>query len=397
MKIVFSTDNYWPRISGMAVAIDAFKDGLADLGHQVYILAPDYPNAGEFDKKVVNAYIRRIPSIRLFFLEEDRFVSPFQKRAIFTALRSIRPDIIHVHTEFSMGKYSSQYAKKYNIPLIFTAHTYWEEYANYISFLPKFVIKKVGENIRNLPFKYDGLITVPSSAMKKVLLSYGEESAITVIPTGIVEDEFSGATKKNKTEIGKIADINIDFRNKYILLFVGRIGIEKNIDFLIEVVAKIIKIIPNVVFLIVGDGPYREDLQKKIKQKKVDHCIFFTGYIKREKLKYMYTYADVFIFASKTEAQGLVIIESMQCGTPVVAVGEMGIKDIMGNNLGGFMVEDNLVEFCEKTLLLLQDQNIYQQKSREALQYAGKWNNHTSALKMQAVYQSVLPAGRQRI
>ena len=75
-------------------------------------------------------------------------------------------------------------------------------------------------------------------------------------------------------------------------------------------------------------------------------------------MKYLYTYADVFIFASKTEAQGLVIIESMQCGTPVVAIGEMGIKDIMSNNLGGFMVEDNLDEFCQKTLLLLKDKNI---------------------------------------
>ena len=390
MKIIYSTDNYWPRISGMAVSIDALKDGLANLGHEVYVFAPDYPNASEFDKKVGNASIFRFPSIKLFFLEEDRLVSPLQKRAVFAAMRSIKPDIIHVHTEFSMGIYSSQYAKKHNIPLIYTAHTYWEEYADYISFLPDFIIKRAGANMRNLPFKYNSLITVPSSAMKTVLLSYGKEKPITIIPTGIVKDEFSGVTKKNKSEMGKIANINIDFRNKIILLFVGRIGIEKNIDFLIDVVAKIIQIIPNVVLLIVGDGPYKENLQKRIKQKKVDHCIFFTGYIQREKLKYMYTYADVFIFASKTEAQGLVIIESMQCGTPVVAIGEMGIRDIMGNSLGGFMVEDNLDEFCQKTLLLLRDKDIYQQKSREALQYAGEWNNETSALKMQALYQSVL-------
>jgi len=390
MKIIYSTDNYWPRISGMAVSIDALKDGLANLGHEVYVFAPDYPNASEFDKKAGNASIFRFPSIKLFFLEEDRLVSPLQKRAVFAAMRSIKPDIIHVHTEFSMGVYSSQYAKKHDIPLIYTAHTYWEEYANYISFLPNFIIKKVGANLRNLPFKYDGLVTVPSSAMKTVLLTQCKQKPIRIIPTGIVMDEFGGVTKKNKCEIGKIANLNIDFRNKFILLFVGRVGIEKNIDFLIDVVAKIIQIIPNVVFLIVGDGPYREVLQKKVKQKKVDHCIFFTGYIQREKLKYMYTYADVLIFASKTEAQGLVIIESMACGTPVVAIGEMGIKDIMGNNLGGFMVEDNVDEFCQKTLLLLKDKNIYQQKSREALQFAGDWNNETSALKMQALYQSVL-------
>jgi glycosyltransferase involved in cell wall biosynthesis len=396
MKIIYGTDNYWPRISGMAVSIDALKDGLVKLGHEVYVFAPDYPNASELDKKAGNASIFRFPSIKLFFLEEDRLVSPLAKRAVFAAIRSIRPDIIHVHTEFRMGVYSSQYAKKHNIPLIYTAHTYWEEYVDYISFLPNFVIKKFGANLRNLPFKYDGFITVPSSAMKEVLLSYSKKKPIRIIPTGISMKEFCGVTQKNKWEIGKIANIDIDFENKSILLFVGRIGIEKNIDFLIEVVVKLKQTVPNVVFLIVGDGPHREVLQKKVKQKEADNYIFFTGYIQREKLKYLYTYADVFVFASKTEAQGLVIIESMKCGTPVVAIGEMGIKDVMGRNLGGFMVEDNVDEFCEKTLLLLKDKCIYQQKSREAVQYADEWTSETAALKMQNLYYSVLQKDRKQ-
>ena len=374
----------------MAVAIDAFKDGLSNLGHEIYIFAPEYPNARAFDERVADAKVLRFPSIKLFFLEEDRVVSPLQKRRVFSALRSINPDIIHVHTEFGMGIYPSQYAKKHNIPLIYTAHTFWEEYVNYISFLPSFIIKKFGENLRSLPFKYDGFITVPSSAMKAVILSHSNRKPITVIPTGIIKEQFSGVVKKNKCEMGKITRIDIDFKNKHILLFVGRIGIEKNIDFLIASVEKIVQVVPDIVLLIVGDGPYREELQKKVKQKRLDHCIFFTGYIQREVLKYIYTYADVFVFASKTEGQGLVIIESMQCGTPVVAIGKMGVRDLMGDNLGGFMVDDNLDDFCGKTLLLLKDTNTYRQKSREALQFAERWNNKTSALKMEALYRSVL-------
>jgi glycosyltransferase involved in cell wall biosynthesis len=231
--------------------------------------------------------------------------------------------------------------------------------------------------------------------MKDVLLSYSKKKPITIIPTGISMKEFSGVTGNSKCEVGKITNLDIDFDNKSILLFVGRIGIEKNIDFLIETVVKIKKTIPNVVFLIVGDGPHRETLQKKVKQNNADNYIFFTGYIQREKLKYLYAYADVFIFASKTEAQGLVIIESMKCGTPVVAIGEMGIKDVMGRNLGGFMVEDNIDEFCEKTLLLLKDKYLHQQKSREARQYADEWTNETSALKMQDLYNSVLQKDKE--
>ena len=390
MKIIYSTDNYWPRISGMAVAKDAFKDGLANLGHDVYIFAPDYPNAEQFDKKAGNTGVFRFPSIKLFFLEEDRLVSPLQKRAVFNSMGSIKPDIIHVHTEFSLGVYSSQYAKMHNIPLVYTAHTYWEEYVNYISFFPNFMIKKVGANLRNLPFKYDGVITVPSSAMKSVLFSYSKKKPITIIPTGIVKDDFYGVRKKNKHELGKILNVNFDFHDRFILLFVGRVGIEKNIDFLIEVVVKIKQVVPNVVLLVVGDGPYREHLQKKVRQKKVEHFILFTGYIQREKLKYIYTYADVFVFASKTEGQGLVLIESMLCGTPVVAIGEMGTKDVMADNQGGFTVQDNIDEFCQKTLLLLRDERIYQQKSRGARKYAAEWSNVSSALKMQALYQSLL-------
>ena len=192
MRIVFSTDNYWPRISGMAVAIDALTDGLTELGHEVYVLAPEYPNARDFDEKRRDSNIIRFPSIKLFFLEEDRLVSPLQKRAVYHAIRSVNPDIVHVHTEFSMGVYASQYAEKHDIPLIYTAHTYWEEYVNYISFLPNFLIRKFGENLRNLPFKYDCFITVPSSAMKTVLQSYSNKKPIRIIPTGIVKKEFGG-------------------------------------------------------------------------------------------------------------------------------------------------------------------------------------------------------------
>ena len=317
-------------------------------------------------------------------------VSPLQKRAVFAAMSSIEPDIIHVHTEFGMGVYSSQYAKKQGVPLVYTAHTYWEEYVNYISFLPNFVIKKIGEKLRSLPFKYDGTITVPSSAMKAVLSAYGDRQPIDIIPTGIAKEDFNGVSKDEKVEIRKILDLDVDLDKKHILLFVGRVGIEKNIDFLIEALARIRQTLPNVVLLVVGDGPYKDELQRKARHRGVDHCIVFTGYIPRKKLKYIYAYADVFLFASKTEGQGLVIIESMLCGTPVVAIGEMGTRDIMGKNLGGFMVEDNLDEFCQKTLLLLRNGNVYRRKSREAQKYADEWTNVASAIKMQTLYQSLL-------
>ena len=390
MKIVYATDNYWPRTSGIAVSIDAFRDALVDLGHEVYIFAPDYPGAREFDRKAGNANVYRFPSLKLFFLDEDRLVSPLQKRAIYTAMTSIGPDIIHAHTEFNMGIYSSRYAGKNNIPLVFTVHTHWDEYGNYVSLFPNFITQRVGVNIRRFPFKYGDLVIAPSDAMKAILLSRCTTKPIRTVPTGIAKNDFGGAITANRCDIREIINSEIDLTGKKVLLFVGRIGIEKNIGFLIDVVERIVPLVPNVLLMIVGDGPFRSSLEGLVKQRDLERYVFFAGYIPREKLKHVYAFADVFVFASKTETQGLVILESMQCGTPVVAIGELGTKDILRNDTGGFMVHDDIDEFCQRTLLLLKNQDVYRKKSGEATEYARSWTSETTALKMQALYESVL-------
>ena len=394
MRIVYATDNYWPRTSGIAVSIDAFKRALTDLGHEIYVFAPDYPGAAEYDRNTGDTNIVRFPSVGLRFLEEDRLTSPFHRHRVFAAMESIKPDIIHVHTEFNMGIYSGQYARRHGIPLVFTAHTFWEEYSNYISIFPDFFIQRVAAYLRRAPFKYSNLITVPSAAMKSVLLSYGdknhEQQPIEIIPTGISRSDFGGAAEKIRGGPRSIAGIDLDLEDRKVLLYVGRIGIEKNIDFLISAAAEIRKSVPNVVLLVVGDGPHRENLEEAVRRRGLERHVFFTGYVERKELKQIYSLADVFVFASKTETQGLVINEAMQCGTPVVAIGAMGILDVMHDNIGGFLVADDMGEFCEKTMLLLDDPAIHEQKSTEALAFARDWNSETQALKMQAVYESVL-------
>jgi 1,2-diacylglycerol 3-alpha-glucosyltransferase len=390
MKIVYATDNYWPRVSGIAVSIDAYTKELSRLGHEVYLLAPDYPGAKAYDNETGNKNVYRFPSMKLFFSREDRLVSPLQKRAIFGIIETIKPDIIHAQTEFSMGIFSCQYAEKNNIPLIVSAHTLWEEYSSYVSFIPKFLLKKIGAILLGFHRKYGDLVVTPSVAMKAVLRSYHVEKTIRVIPTGVALDDFHCITENEKRELHELIDTDVNLQNRSVLLYVGRIGAEKNIAFLIDVVGKIAPLIPGVVLLIVGDGPHRAELETVVRERNLAQHVVFAGYVLREKLVDIYARSDVFVFASKTETQGLVIVESLRCGTPVVALGAMGITDVMASNIGGFMVGDDLEEFCKKTMLLLQDRSVHERKSKEAIEHSGEWTIETTGLEMQSIYESVL-------
>lgn len=390
MKIVYATDNYWPRVSGIAVSIDAYTKELSRLGHEIFILAPNYPGAKDYDHEIGNENVYRFPSMKLFFSREDRLVSPMQKRMIFRIIETIKPNIVHAQTEFSMGVFSCQYAEKNNIPLIVSAHTLWEEYASYVSFIPKFLLNKIGAGLLGFHNRYGDLIVTPSAAMKSVLRSYHVEKPIRVIPTGVAPDDFHCVTENGKRELQELIDTDVSLKNRRVLLYVGRIGAEKNIGFLIDVVRKIVPIIPGVVLLIVGDGPHRAELEKIVRERNLAQHVVFAGYIRREKLIDIYARSDVFVFASKTETQGLVIVESLRCGTPVVALGAMGITDIMASNIGGFMVGDDLEEFCEKTMLLLQDRLVHEQKSNEAIAYSREWAIERTGMEMQSIYESVL-------
>lgn len=390
MKIIYVTDNYWPRMSGMAVSIDSYCKGLKKIGIDVYILAPDYPKANEYDElhKEINIY--RFTSLKLFFSREDRLVSRLQKRRIFKVMNKIKPEIIHIQTEFNMGKIAIKYALENNIPLIATAHTVWREYAFYVPFLPGFFQNSFVSNYYKKFYKDIDNIIVPSEAMKLYFESYVQNKNIKIIPTGINPEDFSSicTTDEDVQSINRMSDIELS--DKDILLYVGRVSVEKNIQFLIDVIKKILPVKPEVFLIVVGDGPFKNKLKQIVRDNNLEQSILFTGYIGRTKIKHMYSIAKIFVFASKTESQGLSIIESMTCGTPVVSVGEMGTLDTMKNNTGGFMVGDDVDEFAEKTIRLLNDKVLYSNKSDEALEYSKEWTIEKLVIKMKQKYDSLI-------
>ena len=230
------------------------------------------------------------------------------------------------------------------------------------------------------------MIVTPSSEMRNVLLSYGISKRVEVIPTGIQLNRFDGSDPK------RFRETNGYKPEDKILMFMGRVAEEKNIDFLIDVFRELIPKVPHLKFLIAGAGPAKERLEKKVQDLKLTDTVCFPGYLTGEKWRDCYAGVDLFVFASVTETQGLVVTEAMAAGTPVVAVGEMGVKDVMASGKGGTVTRLDKREFSDAVFRMMTDGAFYAVKKAETRIEAENWSSTSMAKKMLSAYEQILKA-----
>ncbi len=388
MRIALVTDTYRPRVNGVVASIDTFANEFRKLGHEVKIVAPEYP-ASQIDVKDKDneKYVIRIKSHYLFFDPEDRLPDPklpSSKKRIKEEILNFKFDIIHTQTPFTLGMEAIKWAKKLNSPIIHTYHTMFESYVHYFKFIPKPIAIWLTKKISKWYCDKMDLNITPSTQMKELLLSYGIKKPIEVNPTGIKIDKF------------KIFNGD-DFREKYnipkdtiLLLFMGRIGAEKNIPFLFKVLKNILNKKPNTKLIVAGKGPAEEEVHKAAEEIGVKDNVIFLGYFEPQDWVNCYAAADLFTFASVTETQGLVVTEAMAVGTPVVAVGAMGVAEVMKGNRGGVLVNLDVNEFSEAVLKFLDDKNFYEEKRKEAFEYAKEWSAETMAKKLLEKYEKAI-------
>lgn len=388
MRVVYATDNYWPRVSGMATSIDTFKHELEQMGHEVHILASEYPGSLEQDRAIGRQRVHRFRSAPYVFSKEDYLVCGSEQGRVFELLDDLRPDVIHVQTEIKMGRIAWRYAARHNVPLVMTCHTYFEQYIQaYVPIVPRWLASTITRHYTRNAFNRAGALVVPTVHMKSVLQSYGVDVPTAIIPTGFQHREFQGLSRAHERRHCFLFEKYPQLRGRKVLLTVGRAGKEKNLDFLLEVVERLRPRVPEAIWLLVGDGPYREGLLQRARQRQLEDCVVAPGYIPRSQIKHVFGLGDVFIFASKTESQGLVTVEAMSCGIPVVAIGEMGTRDVMNGDHGGFMVDEDADVFAERVFLLLAKPRLHQAKSQEALQHSRRWTARAQAEKMSRLYQ----------
>ncbi|WP_191013694.1 glycosyltransferase [Treponema zioleckii] len=405
MKIAMFTDAYFPRINGVSVSVRSYATELTKLGHKVCVVCLEYSEQQQknalFDEKSNDESspfeIIRIPSSGLFFSKEDRMIRFDKLHRINKAMKNFNPDVVHINSEWTIGYFGAVYAHHRKIPFVFTFHTMWEDYlANYVSFLPDAALRKIGRNVVKFYLKRADVIIAPTRRISQVVEDYGIKKFTDIIPTGIPDDSESFRFRRALEIRNRLFKKFPHLRGKKILLFVGRVVKEKNLAFLFDVLVEVQKRFPRTALLFIGNGPYLEELSSIAEKKGLSKSVAFPGYMKSDDLIYFYRLAQVFVFPSKTETQGLVTVEAMLEGLPVVAIGEMGTLDVMQGDNGGYMVPDDVSVFASSVIKLLENQNLRKQKSKEAVKWGQQWRISSLTPKLVECYEKAVRIRNER-
>ena len=381
MKILFISDVYFPRVNGVSTSIETFRRNLHLLGHTVHLIAPDYGTPAADETGILRVPARAVP-----LDPEDRFMRYGWVMQQLDRLRDEQYDLIHVQTPFVAHYLGVKLSHLLNIPCVETYHTFFEEYLyHYIPFLPKSLTRWLAKRFsRHQGNSLDGMV-IPSRPMQRVLQAYGIQTTMEVIATGIEPASF-------------VLGDRIAFREKYaipqdrpMLLFVGRVAHEKNIDFLLKVVDQVRRQVADVLFVIAGEGPARASLEQEVKKLALDQNVRFIGYLDRHtELNSCYRAADIFIFSSRTETQGLVLLEAMAQGVPLVSTAELGTRDVLQDGAGVWIAQEELSDFSSNVVKILGHAQARSELGDLGRAYANEWSAAKQAKKMLDFYNTIM-------
>ena len=380
------SDVYFPRVNGVSTSIRGFARNLVRQGHRVTLVAPDYGDAqaqqardGEFGE---DFRVMRLPARTIFFDPEDRLFTAAGLREAYGRLASRHWDVVHVHTPFRAHRLGVRIGRECGVPVVETYHTYFEEYvAHYLPWLPAPLLRVTARALsRRLCHEVDHLI-VPTTEMGEVLQRYGVRTPSTVLPTGIDLDEFTGGDGARFRAAHGIAP------EQPVVTTVSRLAIEKNIPFLIEVVQRLVAGFPSLVLVIAGEGPDAARLRGKVAELGLqDHVRFVGNLDRRTTLLDCYRAADAFIFASPTETQGLVLIEAMALGVPIVSTAVMGTATVLRGARSALTSPEDVEIFATQVARVLRDRDLRAALSAAGPQDAHAWRMDTLVPKLIDVY-----------
>lgn len=380
LRILMISDVYFPRINGVSTSMQTFQQELTALGHHIHLVAPAYPGDGQSQP-----HISRVESRAVLLDPEDRLMKADKIQDLVPILLAGKFDLVHIQTPFRAHYAGIELARALGIPCVETYHTFFEEYLyHYVPLLPKFLTRGITRRFSRSQCNAVDAVIVPSSAMGEVLARYGCQSPIHVAPTGIQLEKFvSGERHRFRAKHGIPEGCPM-------LVHVGRVAHEKNIGFLLSVVARLKVSHPDLLFVVCGEGPATKDLQRQVERLGLKKNVRFIGYLDREtELLDCYCAADVFVFASRTETQGLVLLEAMALGVPVVSTAVMGTIDIVFPQRGALLAEENEHDFAAKVLRVLSDSTLRAQMSEQGREYTKSWSAPATAQRMEGIYRQV--------
>ncbi len=381
MNILMVSDVYFPRVNGVSTSIMTLRRELKTLGHSVTLIVPSYGKNEPPETDII-----RIGGRKVLMDPEDRLMSSSELQRLPGLLQGQIFDLVHIHTPFQAHYTGLRLAKRFGIPCVETYHTFFEEYLyHYIPFLPKSLMRYVARHFsRRQCAQIDGLI-LPSFAMEEALQRYGIDTFRKIIPTGIELSDFDYCDHHSFRHKHRIA------LDRPVIVYVGRVAFEKNIEFLLIMLSQLRHTLPDILMIIAGEGPAEAKLKRVVEGLNLSGHVLFVGYLERAtELPACYHAGDAFVFASRTETQGLVLLEAMALGVPVVSTAIMGTRDILAAGKGCRVAPDDPVGFAATLYEVLTDARLRARLSAEARQHALEWSAPRMASQVSDFYRQIL-------
>ena len=376
MRIGMIADAYRPVVSGVTNYIYLNKSVLEANGHQVYVFT-----FGEGEYKDDEPNIIRSPGLPL--VDSGYYLSLSYKREARKLLYTM--DVVHVHHPFFGGSLALRYCRPRGIPIIFTNHTRYDLYAQfYLPVLPDIISETMLQAYMPSFCRACDLTIAPSEGLRQILVKMGVDVPIEVVPNGVNLQPFSQPTTiKDRKEFNYTSE-NI------ILIYVGRLGPEKNLSFLLRSFAGTSQALDHVRLLLIGGGPERDNLENQARNMGIESKVIFTGMIPYEELPGYLGIADAFVTASVSEVHPLSVIEAMASGLPVLGIISPGVGDTIQDGTTGFLAIDDLAAFTAKMVRLVSDHDLRKKMGAAAKEAAKTFDIQLTSHLMEEQYQKVV-------
>ena len=342
MRIALFTNNYLPFCGGVTISVETLRQGLESAGHEAWVFGPRLTGAEDVSVKVV-----RYPSIPVATYPEFALAVPYSRR-IDRMVAALDFDVIHAHHPFLLGPAARRLARRARRPLIFTYHTRYEKYAHYVP-LPLGLVQAAALRLSAGFAKQADAVLAPSAVIRDELHARGVRTPIAVVPTGVDLARFrpgDRAAARRSLGVGE---------GEPLVLYVGRLDREKSVDRVLVAFERVASTLPAARLVLVGHGTEAERLRRLASSLPVAQRIRFVGLRPHDLLAECYQAADVFLFASETETQGLVLAEAAACGLPAVAVNAPGCDEVVRDGDTGVLTKGDPTALAEAVIGLLLD------------------------------------------
>lgn len=380
MKVLITTDWYKPVINGVVTSVLNLEKELRSRGHEVRVLAVSRTHSS-WKEDNTWYYLGSYPVDKIY--PKARVTLQFHHTFI-QELIDWKPDVIHSQCELNSFIFAQKIAAKTKAPIVHTYHTVYEEYTHYFSFSEN-IGKDAVKSFSRWTLNRTQAVIVPTEKVRNLLIRYGVRRKISVIPTGISLDRFEiHFTEEDRDKLRRSVGIP---QGHQVMVTLGRLAQEKNIQELIEYVHRLNR--PNFTYVIVGDGPYRPELEKLVRHLGEEKRILFTGMVTPEQTPYYYRLGDVFGSSSNSETQGLTYVEALACGLPALCRKDPCLDEVIFHGYNGYQF-DSYEGFAEGLRRILDNPERCQEMSQHSFAIAHKYSAKLFAQRVERVYKKVI-------